>query len=287
MKNIPIRSIHVPLKETAFTESFSIRVIQDLLNGKEMVQDPHRHDFFFMLVVKKGTGQHVIDFTTYKISDRCIFFLRPGQVHRLSLKAGSTGYVLQFNTEFYYPDNKASRQLLRRTSNKQLCRPGSAGFKKLFALLTGIFREYSVKQEGYREIIKANLGIFFIELIRQRQNHKNQPGNTNPYMQERLEELLELLEKHVYTQKQVPAYAEMMNLSPYQLNAVTKATLGKTCSNLIDDQIIMEAKRALLATSKQVKEIAWQLGYEDNSYFIRFFKKLTGYTPDQFRQHFR
>ncbi|MBL7745269.1 MAG: helix-turn-helix domain-containing protein [Chitinophagaceae bacterium] len=287
MKNIPIRSIHAPVEEPAFSESFSIRDIRELLAGKDMVQELHRHDFFFILVLKKGRGRHEIDLIPHMILDHSIFFLRPGQVHQLTLKAGSTGYLVQFKTDFYYPDNKAAHQLLRRTGTRNLCQPGADGFKKLLPLLTCIFREYNGKQEGYKEVIKANLGIFFIELIRHRQHSKSSATSVTPYMQERLEELSELLETHIAGHKQVSWYADRLNLSPYQLNAITKTTLGKTCSELINEQIILEAKRALLATSGQVKEIAWQLGYEDASYFIRFFKKHTGYSPEGFRHNFR
>ena len=78
-----------------------------------------------------------------------------------------------------------------------------------------------------------------------------------------------------------------MNLSSYQLNGITKTTVGKTASALIDEYILLEAKRYLLATASQVKEIADHLGYEDPSYFIRFFKKHTGLSPDAFRKNFR
>ena len=77
----------------------------------------------------------------------------------------------------------------------------------------------------------------------------------------------------------------MLNLSTYQLNAITKTTLGKTCSDLINEYIILESKRYLLATSNQVNQIAYHLGYEDVSYFIRFFKKHTGYSPETFRHN--
>ncbi|MBK6938533.1 MAG: AraC family transcriptional regulator [Chitinophagaceae bacterium] len=82
-------------------------------------------------------------------------------------------------------------------------------------------------------------------------------------------------------------YASLLNLSPYQLNAIAKQSAGKTVSELINEQIILETKRYLLATSGQVKDIADHLGYEDVSYFIRFFKKQTGYSPEAFRKNFK
>jgi len=79
----------------------------------------------------------------------------------------------------------------------------------------------------------------------------------------------------------------MMHLSAYQLNAITKTALGKTSSELINEWIILESKRNLLATTNQINQIAFQLGYEDVSYFIRFFKKHTGYSPEAFRANFK
>jgi AraC-like DNA-binding protein len=79
----------------------------------------------------------------------------------------------------------------------------------------------------------------------------------------------------------------MLNLSSYQLNAIVRATLGKTCSELIIEYILLESKRYLLATSHQVTQIAYHLGYEDVSYFIRFFKKHTGYSPEAFRNNLK
>ncbi len=287
MKDIPIRKINSRQQEPNFSESFGIRDLRDILAGKDMVQALHRHDFFFLLALKKGIGRHVIDFTPYQVNDYSVFFMRPGQVHELTLKSECVGYLMEFRIDFYAPHDKVSNQLLRKASNRNLCQLDAKRFKKLFSLLAYIFQEYSDKKEGYQEVIKANLGIFFIELVRQRKDPKDPSGKVNLYLQERLEALLELLETHVATHKQVSEYADMLHLSAYQLNAITKATLGKTCSELINEYIILESKRYLLATSNQVNQIAYHLGYEDVSYFIRFFKKHTRYTPEAFRNNFR
>ena len=287
MEKIPIRHIIAAQKEPDFSESFNIRDVRDLLAGKDMVQELHRHDFFFILALKKGIGNHEIDFIPHEVCDHSVFIMRPGQVHQLTLKAKSTGYLMAFKTDFYYPQDKLSNPLLRKASNKNLCRLDSDGFKKLFSILTYIFQEHSSKQESYQEVIKANLSIFFIELIRHRQNHKSPSTRGKLYTQDRLDEFLELLETHIANQKQVSQFADMLNISAYQLNAITKTTLGKTPSELINEYIILESKRYLLATSNQVNQIAYHLGYEDVSYFIRFFKKHTGYSPEAFRNNFR
>ena len=150
-----------------------------------------------------------------------------------------------------------------------------------------MFDEYIAKEEGYRDIIKSSLDIFFIEFVRQSPHPKGEAAFVNSYTQERFEEFLELLDKHIATHKQVSQYTDLMNLSAYQLNEITKSSIGKTASDLINEHILLEAKRYLLATTNQVKDIADQLGYEDTSYFIRFFKKHIGHSPEAFRHNFK
>jgi AraC-like DNA-binding protein len=285
MDKIPIRNINAPQKELNFSESFSIRDVQALLAGKDMVQELHRHDFFYILALKKGSGNHDIDFMHYTICDNSVFYMRPGQVHRLDLKAGSTGCLLQFRDDFFFPDDHATRQLLRKAGKASHFQLNADRFKKLVVILSAISREYAGKEDGHREVIKAYLGIFFIALFRQQNSRPS--GTSSLYKQERLAEFLTLLEKHAFSHKQVAEYAAMMHVSAYQLNAITKETLGKTCTELINEHIILEAKRYLLATSNQVNQIAELLGYEDASYFIRFFKKHTSYSPEAFRNNLR
>lgn len=129
--------------------------------------------------------------------------------------------------------------------------------------------------------------ILFIELVRQSKNPKEIKNDGTKYSQEQLEELLELLQKHIVTHKQVTQYAEMMHLTTFQLNKITKETTGSTCSQLINEQIVLEAKRNLLATTNQINQIAFDLGFEDPSYFIRFFKKQTNFSPEAFRKNFK
>jgi AraC family transcriptional regulator, transcriptional activator of pobA len=250
-----------------------------------MTQDLHRHDFFFILALKKGRGNHEIDFVSHAISDNSIFVLRPGQVHRLTLKTKREGYLMEFGNRFF--SSTANSDLLRKAASKCFCQLEAATANKLQAILNSIHEEYRNKNEGFQEVIKANLSIFFIELIRQRHNLAKGKNTHIGYGQQRLEDFLELLERDITEQKQVSHYTEKLNLSQFQLNSICKTLLGKSAARLIDDQILLEAKRYLLATSNQVNQISYYLGYEDVSYFIRFFKKHTGQTPEMFRQNFR
>lgn len=285
MKNIPVRKITAGQREQMAPGRFSIRELQQLLNGKDLAHELHKHDFFFVLAIQEGRGIHEVDFVKYKVHDHAVFILRPGQVHRLELKAGASGFLLEFDTGFYQPQKSLTEQRWQKAAAKNYCGLAAARFNKLYSILSNTFLEFSAQEDAYREAIRANLDLFFIELLRQSRNPKNIASKQNHYTQERFEELLRLLETHIGHLKEVAGYASLLNMSPYQLNAISKAAVGKTVSALINEQIILEAKRYLLATSSQVKDIADQLGYEDVSYFIRFFKRHTGHSPESFRKN--
>lgn len=277
--------MHNPDKTCRFSKRFDIRNVYDLLEGKSMVETLHRHDFFYVLILEQGSGFHEIDFTSYPIKPYSVYFLRPGQVHQLELKEGCNGYLLQFSRDFYNSNDIESSRFLRKVSSKNFCQLNQDSFQKLIPILTAIHQEYINQENGYLQMIKANLSRFFIELMRNCQKINQNTQKVNPYLLEKLDEFYALLEEHVATTKQVSKYAELLGLSTYQLNTITKKTLGKTCSELITNYIILESKRYLLTTANQVNQIAWHLGYDDVSYFIRFFKKQTTFSPEAFRKH--
>lgn len=105
------------------SDNFGIRDLGELLAGKDMVQELHRHDFFFMLAVKKGRGHHEIDFIPYKVGNNTVFFLRPGQVHQLTLKAGSEGYLVHVGRNFYPSHDKTFNELLRKAGSMSFYQP--------------------------------------------------------------------------------------------------------------------------------------------------------------------
>jgi YesN/AraC family two-component response regulator len=284
MCDIPIKKIQTLHNTYTFQERFFIQDLEVKLNGKPMIESLHRHDFFFILVLEKGVGSHAIDFISYEVKDHTLFFIKPGQVHALTLSPKSKGYLLHFSGEAYHANNTTHSQLLHKVARNDYYALEPPFFKSIYPLLTAIYDEQTKKAIGYEEIIRANLSILFTKLTRK---FPNTDSISKGYTQERFEVFLELLETHMTHKKQVSQYADMMNLSVYQLNMIVKSSVDKTCSELIKEHIILEAKRYLLATSKQINQIAAALGYEDVSYFIRLFKKHTQYAPNSFRQNFK
>ena len=100
MSEIPFRSLATAPTSLRLSENFDIRSIEQVLGGSDVVQALHRHDHYFLLVLTTGEGVHECDFRPHALAPHTIYAMRPGQVHRLVLKAGSTGYILQFKADF-------------------------------------------------------------------------------------------------------------------------------------------------------------------------------------------
>ena len=97
-----------------------------------------------------------------------------------------------------------------------------------------------------------------------------------------MQQLEDLIEKNFRTIKSVRSFARLMFVSEKHLNRMVKTSLNKTTSDLISERIILEAKRELAFSKKNVSEIIDELGYDDSAYFFRFFKKKTSFTPSEF-----
>lgn len=280
---IPIRQIEKTPGELSRLGNLSIRNLSEMLAGEKLIQDLHRHDFFYVLFIGKGTGCHEIDFVAYEITDQSLFVMRPGQVHQIELTA-SQGYLLQIGSDFLTDDIRL-RKLLQNAGRRNHFLLSDGHFKRLDHTLNNLLDEYNQKRQDYDEAIKSYLSLFFIEIQRQCDGCDAPIAENVSYAHRKLERFLALVEQNMASIKKPSAYAELLHLTPSQLNAITKKLLAKTASDIIAEQILLEAKRLLLASSAQVNQIAYGLGYEDVSYFIRFFKKHSGASPEMFRQN--
>lgn len=279
MNAIPLRQLNTEKNSIDFSQFFKIRKIE----GEAIVELPHRHNYYFLLALQNGQGLHEIDFEQYPVVGNEVFVMRPGQVHRLQLEEGAKAYLINIVVSPYFNRVSFNLDLLKKVARQNCYKLNTLQFEKGIPYLDAAFQEFMQKDPGYEEVVKANLSIFITQLFRL--------GNTDrtpmSYAQERFDEFQELLETHIYSMKNVSSYASLMNLSSYQLNTITKSLVGKTCSEMIQQQVILEAKRLLMSTTYQVREIAYELGYDDIPYFNRLFKKHTASSPSNFRNNYK
>ena len=94
----------------------------------------------------------------------------------------------------------------------------------------------------------------------------------------------DLLEQYFTQSKNVSYYAERLHISEKRLGQATRNILGKTPKVLIDERVLLEAKRRLVHEHQSIKELGYSLGFEEPTNFVKFFKKHTLLTPLEFRE---
>jgi AraC-like DNA-binding protein len=233
----------------------------------------HRHQFYEVIIVIKGSGIHQIDFENYPLGNGMLYFLTPGQVHNLRDGHIEEGSILIFDQEFIYKDNGdlALLQSLSLFYNRQpYILMDEKHWQELLPCLA-ILNSENHRNEPNAEILRMALKILLMQALRiQQQTAKG------------FIELLELIEQHFRKEHSVGFYAESLHLHPKRLNELTIALSGVRSHGLISRRILTEAKRELFYSEQSIKEIAYGLGFEDVSYFSKFFKRHTGQPPGQF-----
>ncbi len=260
-------------------------------NYPHRTDKPHRHKYYEICIFINGAGKHEIDFNIHSIQSYSIHFLTPGQVHLISREKKYHGYLLVFSREFYALGFQNKEILLdlpffNNNSQVPILNLSPKEFKEFIDLIESLKYEYTSGRDISEQIIRAYLHIFLMKSKYYFRKHHLDVKATEESIYELLSSYRSLIEKHFTTLHEVKEYADLMSVTPVYLNKVVKKLSGMSASEHIMDRIILEAKRMLVYTSLNNNEIAYQMHYEDPSYFSRIFKKKTGFSPGEFRNKF-
>ena len=251
-----------------------------------IVTEPHKHDFYLIVMFTKGSGKHEIDFNCYDIKPGTVFLMKPGQMHHWVLSKDIDGYVFFHTGDFYDKGYTLSSVLDYPFFNSIHNPPQILLNKKIFGELEKRFKEivneYQTNELYKIEKIHSLISLIYIELSRHYLPATKIENKTYLLKLRKLEQFVDLNFK---TKKYPREYADLMHISEKHLNRICKECLNKTTSEIIAERIIIEAKRLLIHKRHNVSEIADLLGFNDNSYFTRFFKNNCGETPILFLKH--
>ncbi|HEX2629019.1 MAG TPA: helix-turn-helix transcriptional regulator [Chitinophagaceae bacterium] len=250
---------------------------------------PHRHSFFHLVFFVKGSGSHTIDFSRYDVKPNQVYFMIPGQVHSWDFKGQTDGYIINFSDHFLKsfllrPDYLERFHFFRGISDESICQlPGNtqAAVKERFESLLKFYTAGHNTEKDMLRVLLLELFLLIEQACPSRQR-KSVPQQK----QVLLNHFRKLIDEHYRSLRLPKAYADLLYITPNHLNALCKDLLGKTAGDLIRDRVLLEAKRLLTNAGTTVAEIAYELNFQDNSYFNRFFRKNTGLTPDGFRKKF-
>jgi AraC-like DNA-binding protein len=261
------------------------------LNGKDPVLQnvtiPHRHDGYSIDILIKGSVTQTVDFKQDTITAPAVMLLEPDQVHQHDINADCEMINIYFTADFLVQETMGVVSCWQ-------CVFTSSGVLKLndqqmeeimsyFRLMETEFKSDKIRKEA---MLRNLLSAFIIACGRIAQPAELMLNNESA-QHTMARQFKMLVDMHFREKVQVSDYAEMMFVTPGHLNDTVKAILERSAKQVIDAKRIMEAKRLLYWGQHSIKEICWQLKFEDDAYFNRFFKKHTGHTPAVFQKGIR
>ncbi|QIX60291.1 helix-turn-helix domain-containing protein [Hymenobacter sp. BT18] len=251
------------------------------------VSQPHAHDFYLLLYVTRGHGTHTIDLVTYDLQPGALFFMTPGQVHHWQLPYDAQGYVVLFEADFYlyrYPGGRLFEYpFFDHRQPPVLYLPEAE--THIPWLMERMWQENTQPAPAQDDVFRSYLHICLELAARQ---YPAAPATFSPeeplHAQTLLRAFGSLINQHFRTSREVQHYADQLHVSPNHLNALCRRHLGKTASALVQERVLLEARRLLRHFPATIAQVADALGFEDASYFSRYFRKHSAQTPEAFRQ---
>ncbi len=274
MKNLQI------ITKNKLSDGHTFKVSQ--FKERIMKTQPHKHDEYHeMIFLSDGDGFHTIEDQNFIVTAPDFYFLKPGQLHYWQFTSIPRGFVVLFSIEEF--DNVKEHHLiemLRKLSENQ--RIMLIGENAYFILLNEMLDEYRKNTIYSKEIIHSFLAAIAGKLLQ----HVSANLSEQQPVPSVLDRFQTLLLKECPGLRKVNQYADLLNMTPQNLNTLCRRHNGKNASELIVSRIMLEAKRYILHTDFTIKEIADMLKFSDTSNFVKFFRKNEGITPLQFREHY-
>jgi AraC-like DNA-binding protein/mannose-6-phosphate isomerase-like protein (cupin superfamily) len=285
-EQIPVYSVHNFSNTGNAARQFEVEIFDT--NRHFSVKYPHRHDFFEVLFLMRGTGFHVIDGNKYEIQPPCVFFMSPGQAHKIDFSSDIEGFIYIFTSDFYLINQTNRNRLLEfpffftlRRDNPPLILNNPADVRFLEILFQKAIAETGNSDGVSVDLLRSVLDLILTSCSVLYQTDEPMVAGTKGHVV--VKKFFQLLEENYQNNLTVNEYAGLLAITPNHLTQTLIALTGKTSNQIIKAKQILEIKRLLVHTNLPISEIAHQLNFADQSYFTKFFKRETGLSPLQYR----
>lgn len=248
---------------------------------------PHRNTYQAVIWINKGSGSHLIDDQFFDVEPHTFMLVSKGQIHAFNPGKDTVGWAVRFSDSFlnsttYHEIYKYS--LFNNITVNSVLRVDAEDRPMFEALMAQLQREFDKDNEYGRDIILQRiLEVLIIKLEQLKRRQFATQFNVDHAAYLIFQQFNFELENHFNTIHDVTSYAARLNISSRKLSEILKLFLGKPASRVIQERLVVEAKRYLRYTGKSVKEIGFELGFSDSSYFSKVFKKVAGKAPQAFR----
>lgn len=285
-EHLPVYSLHNFISQERKSQQFQVEVFDARRHFS--VKYPHRHDFFEVLYLMRGTGFHVIDGNRYDIKPPCVFFMSPGQAHKIEYSHDIDGYLFIFTADFYLANRSNQNSLIEfpffynlKQENPPLLLETENDIRFLEELFKRSISELDNNLPNKLDLLRSLLDLILMTCSSRYKTVENMDKKGRGHIL--VKQFYHLVEENNYKNLSLKEYADRLAVTPNHLTQTVKQLTGKTSSQIIKAKQILEIKRLLVHTHLSVSEIAHQLNFEDQSYFTKFFKRESGCLPLQYR----
>ncbi|WP_437187120.1 helix-turn-helix domain-containing protein [Planctomicrobium sp. SH668] len=216
--------------------------------------------------------------------------MRPYQRVRFELNNEVQGVLIQFHANFlcvetFHHETGCSGPLFNDLYGAPNVQVDRKSLKEIQTLVQWIEREESAQFVAHREMLVSCAKMLLIVATRLKADGKESTeSRSDEFRHPVIVQLKELLETNYRTSHSPADYATALHMTPKSLGRIVREHLGRTLSDLIRERVLTHAKWELLHTLRPVKEIAFEVGFQDELYFSRIFKKSTGVSPTFYRE---
>lgn len=258
------------------------QLIFNKIQGVNNIHVPHQHDFFMILLFVKGKGNHIIDSVKYPIGERQVHVLFAGQLHKWKMESSTVGYQLMIARPLLEQFAPYFRFSFSNYQNHPVIPLSKAGFDGLLHAFQAINRELK-SASPLLSLITAYAGVIAATVSKEAENNFQQFRVYQSHSV--LAQFNILIDESYKDHKSVSYYASKLHISANYLNILCKKHLKVAATQLINQRVVLEAKRLLQTTAFSIKEIAYELGFNDQAHFSNFFKARTAASPSFFRKN--
>ncbi|HVK15544.1 MAG TPA: helix-turn-helix domain-containing protein [Fimbriiglobus sp.] len=251
--------------------------------------EPARTNYFSVYLIESGAGTFWADASQFPFGPDSLLFFVPYQHVRFAPDASVQGEVVQFHANFlcvetFHAEVGCSGVLFNDPYGVPVVGLDGRAKADVSDLIDRIRREHEGRDLAYSEVMLAHLKVLLVLATRLKAPKTGACGPGIDLRHPVLKELRDLIEQNYRTLHSPADYAKRLHVAPKTLGRIVREHLGTTPTDLIRNRILVHAKWQLLHTLKPVKEVAREVGFGDELYFSRLFKKATGHSPTFFRE---
>jgi AraC family transcriptional regulator, transcriptional activator of pobA len=262
-------------------------VIKTTKEMREIAATPHSHSYYMIYWPSNSIGKHIIDQNEYPLEPDRIYFIKPGQIHQIITSPKPAGTFIFFTPEFFAVNSIRGdfiSNLELFNNSEETISLSTHTVNRLKEYVQAMMNAFLSSGKLKYDIIESYLKLFLVECNEQYSFVANNTTADSARENALTLTFKSLVDEHFGEWRLVKNYADKMNITSNYLSEVVKRGTGQPPKAHIQARLALEAKRLLLFTGLSIKEIGFELGFDDPARFSRFFKDSTGMSLQSFRK---